>query len=279
MSRIRIAYMPLVTYPSAITDDAVRAAVAFAAPLGCALDVRTFSVALPPLSSGLGDYFLDVPGLVRAAEGKSLSECHRLEVLVRESAAPLSSLDCATTQVPWGAVFDRAAAEARLFDLCLLPWSAEIVAAQDMAQAVVFGSGRPAVLVPPVVHPSPLDHVAIAWDASAAAARSLGDVLPLLAEGGMITVLTIGDEKPLSGPGLASALVSSLAKRGFNAKALEVPLGMRTISEALQGTALSTGAKLLAMGGFGHSRIRDFVLGGATKGVLAQLRLPVLLSH
>ena len=53
----------------------------------------------------------------------------------------------------------------------------------------------------------------------------------------------------------------------------------RTIAEALQETVASEGAQVLAMGGFGHSRIRDFILGGATKGVLTQLGLPTLLSH
>lgn len=60
----------------------------------------------------------------------------------------------------------------------------------------------------------------------------------------------------------------------------------RSIAAALQDTALAEGAQLLAMGGFGHSRIRDFILGGATKilggatkGVLTDLRMPVLLAH
>jgi nucleotide-binding universal stress UspA family protein len=60
---------------------------------------------------------------------------------------------------------------------------------------------------------------------------------------------------------------------------VDIALDKRSISTALQEAALSEGAKLLAMGGFGHSRLRDFVLGGATKGVLSDLRLPLLLSH
>ena len=77
----------------------------------------------------------------------------------------------------------------------------------------------------------------------------------------------------------AGALASSLEKRGFSATPLEITLGERTIAEALQETVASEGAQVLAMGGFGHSRIRDFILGGATKGVLTQLGLPTLLSH
>lgn len=279
MTHSRIAYMPLATYPEAIADDAIRAAVAFAGPLGCALDVRTFAADLPRVTSGLGDLLIDIPGLVHSAEAKSKEECRRLERLVREGAASQPDVHCTTREVAWGGVPVEAAAEARYFDLALLPWSEETVLAREMAEAVVFGSGRPAILVPPSARPASLRHIAVAWDASRVAARALGDALPLLADGGRISVLTVRDEKPLKGPDLADDLASVLARRGFDATSVETTLGKRTIAEALQDTALSNGAQLLAMGGFGHSRVRDFVLGGATRGILARLQLPVLLSH
>lgn len=279
MTHTRIAYMPLATYPEAIADEAIRAAAAFAASLECMLHVTTFAVDIPQVSSALGNLLLDVPGLVRAAEEKSKAECHRLKDLVRGAAGSRLHVDCTIRTIVLGAALDAAANEARYYDLAVLPWSGETVAAQDMTQSVVFGSGRPAILVPSSAPAASLDHIAIAWDGSRGAARALGDALPLLAEGGRISVLTVRDEKPLSGPDLAGALASSLQKRGFNAAPVESALGKRTIAEALQDTALSSGAQLLAMGGFGHSRIRDFVLGGATKGILTQLRVPILLSH
>lgn len=279
MTRTRIAYMPLATYPEAIADEAIRAAAAFAVPLGCALSVATFEVVLPRASSGLGGLLINIPGLVQSAEEKSRTECHRLHGLVRGTTAAQLDVRCSTRKAVWGSELDEAAEEARYFDVALLPWAGETAAAQDMAQAVVFGSGRPAVLVPASARPARLDHIAIAWDGSPVAARALGDALPLLADGGMVSVLTIRDEKPLRKPDLADVLSSSLVRRGFNATACEATIGKGSIAEALQDAALSSGAQLLAMGGFGHSRIRDFVLGGATEGILAQLRLPVLLSH
>ncbi|MFN8831350.1 MAG: universal stress protein [Labrys sp. (in: a-proteobacteria)] len=280
MSRTRIAYLPLATYPEAAADKEILAAAIFGASLGFSLSITTFAVDIPQISAGLlGDFLVDVPGLIHAAEHKSKAECDRLHTLVK--AAPGLSVDVLrkTQKIALGTVPDAAAAEARYFDLSLLPWSAESVSAQDMMQAVVFGSGRPAILVPPQAGPVVLDHIAIAWDGSRVAARALGDALSVLVEGGRISVLTVQDEKPLSGPDLAGTLASSLEKRGFSAKALEIPIGARTVAEALQDTALSEGAQVLAMGGFGHSRIRDFILGGATNGVLTQLRLPALLSH
>ncbi len=279
MTQTRMAYMPLPTYPEAVENGAIQATVAFAASLECTLQVTAFSVDLPRMSSGLGDYLIDIPGLVHAAEEKSKAECHRLQGLVHQAAKSLLTVHCATRHVSFGAVLESAVAEARYFDLTLLPWSGESGAVQDTAQAIVFGSGRPTIMVPTSTPPASLDHIAIAWDASRVAARALGDALPLLTKGGRISVLTVKDEKPLSGTDLAGALASSLEKRGFSATPVDITLGKRSISEALQEASLSTGAQLLAMGGYGHSRIRDFILGGATKGVLSRLQLPVLLSH
>lgn len=279
MWQTRITYMPLAADPEVVPDKSILAATGFVAFLDCALHVTTFAVNIPPVSSPLGGLVVDIRGLARAAEERSKAECHRLQELVQGAVGSRLSVDCTSRKVAMGAATDVAAAEARYFDLVVLPWSAESSGVQEMAQAIVFGSGRPAILVPPSVRPAKLDHIAVAWDASRVAARALGDALPLLAEGGRVSVLTVQGDKPLSGPDLATALASSLEKRRVNATPVEVSVGQKTIAEALQDTALSEGAQLLAMGGFGHSRIRDFILGGATKGVLDQLRLPTLLSH
>lgn len=277
--RKRVAYLPLTTYPEAVPDDSILSAIGWTAWLASELTVSTFAVKIPQITSPIGRLFLDIPGMVRAAEDRSKAECHRLQGLVRTAAGAGLQVSCTARDVILSGELDTAAAEARLSDFSVVPWSGQHVASHDMAQALVFGSGRPALLVPPSARPAALDHVAVGWDASRVAARALGDVLPLLAEKGRITVLTIRDEKPLSGLDPAGSIVSALERRGYRATAMEATLSGRTISAALQDTALQAGAQLLAMGGFGHSRIRDFVLGGATEGILAQLRLPALLSH
>ena len=91
--------------------------------------------------------------------------------------------------------------------------------------------------------------------------------------------MTVQGEKALGGSSIAQTLAASLERRGYSAKAVNITLDGQTIAKALQDTALSEGVQLLAMGGFGHSRLRDFILGGATKGVFSDLRLAVLLSH
>jgi nucleotide-binding universal stress UspA family protein len=279
MMRVRTAYLPLTTYPEAAADDSILAAVSFAASLGFALHVTTFAVNIPQMRSPLGGLLLDVPGLVRAAEEKSKAECIRLHSLVRGAVGSASNLEVTTREIVLGAARDVASAEAQYYELSVVPWSRGALTPQEMAEAVIFGSGRPVILVAPTVRLAPLEHIAIAWDASRVAARALWDALALLPENGRITVLTIQDEKPLRGSNLASSLASSLKKRGYDASPLDVTIGDHGIAQTLQDSAMEAGAQILALGGFGHSRIRDFLLGGATKGVLTDLRMPVLLSH
>lgn len=277
--RTQTTYLPLTTYPEITADDSILATVSLATSLRYALNVTAFAVNIPQIRSPLGDLLINVPGLIRAAEEKSMDECIRLQGLVQKAVGSHSKLVATTREVVLGAALDAAATEAQYYDLAMVPWSRGSLAQQEMAEAVIFGSGRPTILVAQTFRSVPLDHIAIAWDASRVAARALWDALSLLPENGRITVLTIRDEKPLSGQNLASSLASSLEKRGYHAQPLDITLGERTIARALQDSAMEAGAQLLAMGGFGHSRIRDFMLGGATKGILTDLRLPVLLSH
>lgn len=275
----RIAYLPLNTYPEAAPDPAILAAVGFAASLGCALHVSTFAVDVPQTASPISGFIINVEGLARATEDRSKAECGRLEALIKGAAQPAGNLSIGKHTVMLGAAPDAATTEARTFDLAILPWSAETLSAHDMAQALVFGAGVPVILVPPSTAARSIAHIAVAWDGSRVAARALCDALPLLAAGGRVSVVTVQDEKSLSGSGLAHMLAASLERRGYAANAVNIALDGRTIAQALQDTALSEGAQLLAMGGFGHSRLRDFILGGATKGVLSDLRLAVLFSH
>lgn len=275
----RIAFMPLDTYPEAAPDPAILAAVNFAAALNCGLHVSTFAVDIPPATPRLGGFLLDVEGMARAAEERSKSECQRLRRLVEDAAASTLNVDVESRRLIHSATDDAAVIKARYFDLAVLPWAAETPSVQEMAQSLVFGSGLPVILVPPSPRVASVSHIAIAWDESRVAARALGDALRLLAAGSRITVLTVQDEKKLSGSVIAQTLAASLASRGHSASAVEMTLQGRTIAAALQESALAEGAQLLAMGGFGHSRLRDFILGGATKGVFGDLRMPVLLAH
>lgn len=273
------AYMPLNTYPETASDPAILASIAFAAALGCDLQISTFAVDIPPVASPVGGFLIDTDGLSRVVEARSMAECERLRALVERIDGPTHTVEVKNQKLVMGAAFDAVAAEARYHDLAVLPWADATLSAQDLAHALVFGTGLPVILVPPATPPTAVDHIAIAWDASRVAARALHDALRFLPPGGRVSVLTVQDEKSLNGTNLAQTLATSLGRRGYSAKAVDISLEGRSIGAALQDKARAEGAQLLAMGGFGHSRLRDFFLGGATKDVLGDLRLPTLLAH
>jgi nucleotide-binding universal stress UspA family protein len=274
----RIAYLPLDTHPEAASSEAIRAALDFAAALGCGVHATTFAVKMPPVASPIGGGLINIGGMARDAENRSRTACERLQALVEGAAEANRAISGTTREVDMGGAVEAATAEARYFDLALAPWSAEAASLRDMAQALVFDAGVPVILLPPEGRSGPVDHLAVAWDESRVAARALGDALGLLAPGGRVSVLTVEGEKAIGG-GLSKRLAAALQRRGYEAAAVDLALEGRSIAGALQDAALAQGAGLLAMGGFGHSRLRDFILGGATKGVFADLRLPVLLSH
>jgi nucleotide-binding universal stress UspA family protein len=94
-----------------------------------------------------------------------------------------------------------------------------------------------------------------------------------------VTIVTVTDEKQLPEVRVGDALAEHLSFQGIKATVVQVQSGGLPIGQSLQNQALASGADLLVMGGFGHSRIRDFVLGGATSGILAGPLLPALISH
>lgn len=275
----RIAYLPLNTYPEAPPDSAIMSAVGLSAALNCGLTVATFAADVPKTASAAGGFLLNVEAMAQAVEERSKTECARLQSLIQGAAGVGPGTSFLNHQVMLGAATQAATIEARNHDLALLPWSADTLSAQDMAQSLVFGAGVPVILVPASSGVGSVNHIAVAWDGSRVAARALCDALPLLAAEGLVSVVTVRDEKSPGGSGIAQTLATALERRGYSAKAVNITLDGRSIAGALQDTALAEGAQLLAMGGFGHSRLRDFILGGATKGIFADLRMPVLLSH
>lgn len=149
-----------------------------------------------------------------------------------------------------------------------------------VAESLLFGSGRP-LLVAPAGFSGDLDckRIVVAWDNSRSAARALGDALALLPGVAEVVLLSIGDEKAIDSSLGDGEAVEILARRGLAARIERRSLGGRSIGAALQDSARELGGGVLVMGGFGHSRLRDFVLGGATKAVLADPQLPLFLSH
>ena len=276
----RQALLPLVTYPDPISDAVAANAASMAACLDAELHALALNVDIPPVSNALSRFLLNTPDMIRRAEVISKKRGDELLAAVGEEAKRVG-VELTTNSVAAAPAFlgDAAASYARYFDLALIGLEANNPTSRMTAEAVVFGAGRPTILIPELSRPGAIDHVAIAWDGSRVAARAVADAGWLLERATKVSVLTVVDEKPLHDTGAGERLATSLRKHGFSAEALAIRAEDCEISTTLQEHALELGAALLVMGGYGHSRVRDFVLGGATEGVLSDLRLPVLFSH
>lgn len=155
--------------------------------------------------------------------------------------------------------------------------------ADHFAENLVMSCGRPVLLVPYTgVFPSIGHHAVVAWDGSREATRAMHDALPLLAHAKKTTVLTVNGTRgePVGSriPGADVALV--LARHGVEVDVVEFesPSGV-PVGETLLSRAADAGADLLVMGGYGHARWQELVMGGATRTLLRSMTMPVLMSH
>jgi nucleotide-binding universal stress UspA family protein len=274
------AFLPLVPYPDPILPRVVMNAMIVAARLDMEAHALAINVQIPPLSNALSRFLLTTPELIRL--GNSRSRKHGEDILrIAADQAKLAGVKFVADRLdtPLGQVGALAAERARYFDWALIGWEAASQGFHKLAEDIIFGSGRPAILLPGSVKPAPFDHVAIAWDGSRVAARAVADAAPLLRRASRISVITVTDEKELREENPGVRFAGGLQGRGLPAESLAALNDGGDIAVTLQENAIQSGAGLLVMGGYGHTRVRDFVLGGATEGVLRDLRLPILIAH
>jgi nucleotide-binding universal stress UspA family protein len=182
-------------------------------------------------------------------------------------------------QGPVAEVSSQFAQLLRQFDIAVLSqakpdyWESDVI-----IEVALFGSGRPIIVVP-YIHSGPmkLDHVTVCWDGSRPAARAIADAKPFLERAKNVDLLTI----------------TTGTTDGFESQDMEVHLRRHRVqsssvrltsqrgdeANAILNHAADTGTDLIVMGGYGHTRLREFILGGVTLGILKSMTAPVLLSH
>jgi nucleotide-binding universal stress UspA family protein len=200
-----------------------------------------------------------------AAERSGDAALGRLTASWREATGPMSEI---------------AQEEARLSDLVVMAHDAEDRNITGPAiEAVIFNSGSPLLLAPSGQVPAIGTAPAIAWNGSSVAARAIRASLPFLRRSGKALILFTDTAEP----GRAAdpqRLIGYLEWHGITASIRQVSAGHRQVSDALIENALETGCDLLVMGGYGHSRVREVVLGGVTRDMLrGDTSLPILVAH
>lgn len=282
---IRQILLSLPSYPDRSPMQVLEGAATLAQLLGASLTAQIPQItgdqkAWPPI---IGAYPLDFPQLMNEAVVQSERNAASLAEDIGNA--------CSSRRVPLD--IRRGLANlidtpehlidlARLHDLTIVPSSETDVLGGSVTQAVIFGTGHPTLLLPSghgakSLHR--LDKVVVAWDYSREAARAMADALPILAKAKKVHILSVLGEKGIHTTCALGDLEKYLAAHQVKYVFDQVPLKDVTISERVMSYASEVEADMLVMGAYGHSRFREFVLGGATRGVLSDPKLPVFVSH
>jgi nucleotide-binding universal stress UspA family protein len=173
------------------------------------------------------------------------------------------------------------AANARSADLLVLgPSSTAESAALDerhLVAPVVLAAGRPVLFVPRAAA-AVGRHAAVAWNGSREAARAVADALPLLAAAERVSILMVRPEPGARGAPPGADVLHHLGRHGVRVEPVRID-DEGEVGALLLARCAAAGVDVLVMGSYGHSRLRELVLGGATRTVLHETTLPVLLSH
>ena len=177
---------------------------------------------------------------------------------------------------------DQFARIARRFDLAIVGQAEpEANAVEELiAESTLFQSGRPMIVVPYIQKASlKLDRVMVCWDGGRQAARAIADAMPILEKAGKVEIVIVANERGKEDEIEGADMGQHLARHGLNVEVKRIGGGNIDVADALLSHVADSGTDFIVMGGYGHSRLREFVLGGVTHSILRSMTVPVLLSH
>ncbi len=219
--------------------------------------------------------------MARELEGITTATTKMLESHLERVASSLGvTFQLSHVAEHWPAGLQDNAWRGRVSDLCVLSLAPDGTEPRLSIEDWLFGSGRPCLLLPESsTQTFSLENVLICWDFSRSAARTLTDALPLLHNAKRVRAVIFQGEKDIPVDDPQAPLVGFLASHGITSEVDEIKIGSRSIGRAILEHASATNTSLLVMGAFGHSRLQEFLLGGATKEVLDKSTVPLLMSH
>jgi nucleotide-binding universal stress UspA family protein len=264
-------------------SDALNMAIDLARSLDAHLSILEL-VNLPKLSTGpwglMPGSLVDIYNTLRQQGERNVAT-----LKVRMEQEPCSS-EVRIVESLFVEPYQMAAPCAHYADLTIVAGSvgdtAEAADTHAYVGSLIMGSGRPVLVVPPRCKlPMPPRRIVAAWKPSREATRAFHDALPLLRTAGIVDIVVFD---PMAGerghgeqPG--ADIATHLARHGVNINVVVLQAGSYGIGFALIQHAESIGAQLLVAGGYGHSRFREWALGGTTRDLLIAASVPVLFSH
>jgi nucleotide-binding universal stress UspA family protein len=259
------------------TDGSGRFGLALSAAIGASVTaaVPVTDVAMPVLPAELPQEFL-----VRIREEAEAAAAKAIEAFSRDAQAAHLEVEIRQFSAAAGSVGQALSRVARCFDALVLPQpDPDAARSSEILETCLFGSGRPLLIVPFIPVGAEIRTVLVAWDGGLPAARAVADALPILARARRVEIVTFLTRAGAQPEASLADLVRHLARHDIRAERKSIPIDGIDIANMLLSYAADAGADMIVMGGYGHSRMREVVLGGTTREILRSMTVPVLMSH
>lgn len=170
---------------------------------------------------------------------------------------------------------------ARRFDISVVAQAQREQGATDelIIEGALFESGRPVIVVPYIQKRGlTLERVLACWDGGRTAARAIADAMPFLERAKAVDLVIVAEER--KNDEITGVRMSEhLTRHGVAVSVKRIAKGDLAVQDVILSYAADSGADFMVMGGYGHSRLREFILGGVTRGILNSMTVPVLMSH
>jgi nucleotide-binding universal stress UspA family protein len=222
------------------------------------------------------------PMIVEYQQRAAANEAAAAEALFRKVTAA-AGLAGAEWHFDEDGLVDTIVCHARYADLLILgqrnpseSWTAGL----DFSNEVLLAAGRPVLVVPYAGTFNKVgNRVLVAWNASREAARAVTDAIPLLREAATVRVITINPRGDRHGDLPGADIGLYLTRHGVRVEVTKDDAVSIDVGNELLSRAADFDADLIVMGAYGHSRLKELVMGGATRTIIGSMTVPVLLSH
>lgn len=203
-----------------------------------------------------------------------------LAIFEVEAKAAKIGYRCHATAGSFAEAREIVGANARLCDITIVSQPEPGLEMFDnlLPQEILFQAGRPVLVMPYTFHGAlRIGRIGICWDGSRLAARALWDAMPLLLKANALTIIAVNE--PVSAEASPAKLAAHLAGLGLPAKTILVQSDRSDVQPTILSIAADEGLDMLVMGGYGHSRLQETVLGGVTREMFRSMTVPTLMSH
>lgn len=259
-------------------DLARNYAVSVAERFDAHLSAVAFTEEFPTYVGGEGMTTARIEQWFKERRDAAVKAVRAFDECVRPTALRTDSRVISDVFGPPSRLFSEAA---RNYDLAVLAQAAPDDSDRNelVIEETLFGSGRPILIVPYIQSAAmKLDRVLICWNGSKNAARAIGDAMPFLVRAGTIQIIAV-HENGRSGELDGAKVAEHLARHKLRVELRPIVSPDIETANIILNEAADNGADLVVMGGYGHTRLREFVLGGVTHSMLKTMTVPVLMSH